>query len=46
MKLLIDTNAFLEVLLADANAHEAKQVLENVGAIISSSPILLSTLLA
>lgn len=31
MKLLIDTNVFLEVLLSDAKAAEAKALLENAG---------------
>ena len=31
MKLLIDTNVFLEVLLSDAKAAEARALLENAG---------------
>jgi len=31
MKLLVDTNVFLEVLLSDAKAAEAKALLENAG---------------
>lgn len=31
MKLLIDTNVFLEVLLSDPSADEARKLLDNVG---------------